>query len=425
MKQPMKSELNRQILDEASEWFVDFRVGDIDADARSRFDEWLRRSPEHIRAYWEIAKTYVGLLPGSSLGPHKIDELIAYARSDSTANVVPLAHLPRPTESLPPSAMHSEGALTREWRPRRRRFLAAAAAACALTLAGALWWQTERYPLYSTDIGERRSITLADGSTVDLNSRSKLRIEFSKTERRVELLEGQALFQVAKDKNRAFLVQSGDAIVRAVGTQFDVYRKTSGTTVTVLEGRVAVYSTAHADEPEAQSNSASEHSDTDVNAATQHYLPRALPRDSSSIPKVRSSSDSSGAAAEVPDAALTGSSGAGAIFLSAGEQVTVTPDAAGTPMPQHADVTAATAWMQRKLIFEGSKLSDVVSEFNRYNRRQLVIEDPKLADFQISGLYSSTDPTSLILFMRDQGLKVIEGSNQIWIGTSTELQHEH
>src|ERR1700678_2556678 len=50
---------NRQIVDEACEWFVEFRVGDVDAAARERFDEWLRRSPEHIRAYIEIARTYV------------------------------------------------------------------------------------------------------------------------------------------------------------------------------------------------------------------------------------------------------------------------------------------------------------------------------------------------------------------------------
>jgi transmembrane sensor len=103
----------------------------------------------------------------------------------------------------------------------------------------------------------------------------------------------------------------------------------------------------------------------------------------------------------------------------------VTPDAAGTLMPQHADITATTAWMQRKLIFNGSRLSDVVIEFNRYNRRQLVIEDPKLADFQISGLYSSTDPASLVLFMRDQGLKVTEDDGEIRIRSSMELRHGH
>src|SRR5260221_5540279 len=111
-----------------------------------------------------------------------------------------------------------------------------------LALAGMAVWQTECYPSYSTDVGERRSLTLDDGSTVDLNARSKVRIEFSKAERRVDLIEGQALFQVAKNMDRPFIVKSGEATVRAVGTQFDVDRKATGTTVTVLEGRVVVYS---------------------------------------------------------------------------------------------------------------------------------------------------------------------------------------
>ena len=295
----------------------------------------------------------------------------------------------------------------------RRPVFAAAAVAFAVVIGGAVWWQANRYPLYSTDIGERRSITLADGSTVDLNARSKLRIEFSSAERRVELLNGQALFQVAKDKHRPFIVHSGDATVRAVGTQFDVYRKDSGTTITVLEGRVAVYSSARTD----QINTASKPIAPESSAAPQRALPGASTRDSSSK---SNSAGSSTVSAHVNSAAsnsgLSDSSGSAAIYLDAGEQVTVTPDAAaGTPMPQHADIIATTAWMQRKLIFDGSKLSDVVSEFNRYNRRQLVIEDPKLANFQISGVYSSTDPTSLVRFLEDQGLRVTPGDNEVRI----------
>ena len=401
MRKLVSSKLNRQILDEASEWFVDFRVGDVDAEARVRFDEWLRRSPEHIRAYWEIANTYVELPPASSLGKLRTEELIAYARSDAT--VIPLNH--RTSEAHTPGSESarkgSEKAATGQATPRfRRSFFAAASVALALVIAGVVWWQAHRYPLYATDIGERRSITLADGSTVDLNARSQLRIEFSNSERRVELLEGQALFQVTKDKARPFIVRSGEATVRAVGTQFDVYRKDSGTTITVLEGRVAVYSRASADQvnntPEPISGS---------KAPSQRTIPKASTRDSH-------------AGSSAPEASA-------AIYLDAGEQVTVTPDIAAIPMPQHADITAVTAWMQRKLIFEGSKLSDVVSEFNRYNRRQLVIEDPRLAGFEISGVYSSTDPTSLVLFMRDQGLKVTEGNYEIRIGASTEIQREH
>jgi len=407
MKKPASPQLNRQILDEASEWFVDFRVGDIDGDARARFDEWLRRSPEHIRAYWEIAKTYVELPPATSFGKLKTDELIAYAHSD--ANVVPLHAGPTETYMLRVAPARESPDAGRA--PRfRRPFFAAAAVAFAAVIGTAVWWQAHRYPLFSTDIGARRSKPLPDGSTVDLNARSRLRIEFSKSERRVELLDGQALFQVAKDKQRPFIVHSGDATVRAVGTQFDVYRKDSGTTITVLEGRVAVYSGAEV-EP--------------ASPASAPATASGSPRPAASVSSARSTaSNAAGEGAHVPsNAALADPSGAGAIFLSAGEQVTVTPNGAGAAVPQHADLTAATAWMQRKLIFEGSKLSDVVSEFNRYNRRQLVIEDPRLADFQISGVYSSTDPASLVLFMRDQGLNVTEGSGEIRIGSSTEPRH--
>jgi transmembrane sensor len=409
--------LNRQILDEASEWFVDFRVGDVDTAARERFDEWLRRSPEHIRAYWEIATTYVELPAAPAPGTLDVAALIACAHSD--ANVVQLCSRASEIHALRlerPRELVDKGAVGPA--PRfRGPFFAAAAVAFAVVIGGAVWWQANRYPLYSTDIGERRSITLADGSTVDLNARSKLRIEFSSAERRVELVDGQALFQVAKDKQRPFIVHSGDATVRAVGTQFDVYRKDTGTTITVLEGRVAVYSSARPD----QANGASEPVAPELSAAPQHPLRRASARDSSS----RSSASSAHIDSAVSNSGLVDPSGSGAIFLSAGEQVTVTPDSAGTPTPQHADITAATAWMQRKLIFEGSKLSDVVEEFNRYNRRQLIIEDRKLADFQISGVYSSTDPASLVLFMRDQGLNVTEGDNEIRIESSIELRHGH
>jgi transmembrane sensor len=402
--------LNRQILDEASEWFVDFRVGDVDTAARERFDEWLRRSPEHIRAYWEIAKTYVELPAAPAAGKLDVAALIAYAQSD--ANVVPLHSRASEIWALraeSPSELSDKGAVGPT--PRfRRPFFAVAAVAFAVVIGGAVWWQANRYPLYSTDIGERRSITLADGSTVDLNARSQLRVEFSNSERHVELLSGEALFEVAKDKQRPFVVHSGEATVRAVGTQFDVYRKTYGTTITVLEGRVAVYSSARAD----QAGSASEPIAPEPIAAPQRPLPRSATRDAHST-----SPQSSGSAAHVDSAvsnsALSDPSGSAAIYLAAGEQVTVTPDAAGTPIPQHADITAATAWMQRKLIFEGSTLSDVVEELNRYNRRQLVIEDPKLAGFRISGVYSSADPSSLLRFLEDQGLRVTTGDSEVRI----------
>jgi transmembrane sensor len=402
------SKVNRLILEEASEWFVDFRVGDVNEHARGRFDEWLRRSPEHIRAYMEIAKTYVELPTVKLTGKVDVDSLIAYAHSGE--NVVPMSGAgtaqPHELHTMAAESKHRTVEPKRAGRtPRpRRRLLAVASCALILVIAGAIWWQAERFPGYTTDVGERRSITLADGSTVDLNARSKLRVEFSDKERRVELLDGQALFQVAKDKNRPFIVASGDATVRAVGTQFDVYRKANGTTVTVIEGRVAVYSTAHA-EPAATAPASAPSAIAGSLHASAHSAAEAL----------ASKSSSSGSAPQLPPnpPGLADPSGSGAIFLSAGEQVTVTP-AEAMPAPAHADIAAATAWMQRRLIFDGSKLPDVVQEFNRYNRRQLMIEGPQLTEFHVSGVYSSSDPASLIRFLRDQpGIKITEDNNEV------------
>jgi transmembrane sensor len=403
---------NRQIVDEASEWFVEFRVGDVDQQARERFDEWVRRSPEHIRAYIEIARTYVEMPNPHGTKPLDVEALIAYARTGE--NIVPFdtagsasPHQPRALAET--KTLEQQARRVTHARPVPRSWLTIAASVLIAALAGAAWWQSVRYPLYNTDIGERRSITLADGSTVDLNARSRLRVEFTENERRVSLLEGQALFQVSKDKNRPFIVRSGSATVRAVGTQFDVNRKASGTTVTVLEGRVAVYSSTHI-EP------------TTTAATTQPTA--VLPHASAQSPAAGhspvaplSSGHPAGSPPSLPaaPAGLTDPSGSAAIFLSAGEQVTVTP-ATVVPAPVHADIGATTAWMERRLIFEGSKLSDVVQEFNRYNKRQLVIEGAQLSDFHVSGVYSSSDPASLIRFLREQpGMQVTETDNEVRI----------
>jgi transmembrane sensor len=112
---------------------------------------------------------------------------------------------------------------------------------------------------------------------------------------------------------------------------------------------------------------------------------------------------------------LADPSGSGAVFLSAGEQVTVTPTQI-LPAPAHADIAATTAWIQRRLIFDGSRLSDVVQEFNRYNRRQIIVAGAELSDFHVSGVYSSSDPASLIRFLRDQpGVKITESADEVRI----------
>ena len=169
--------------------------------------------------------------------------------------------------------------------------------------------------------------------------------------RNVELQQGQALFHVAKDPARPFIVHSGATSVRAVGTQFDVYRKDSGVTVvTVVEGRVAV-------------------------SAADLAAPQAT------------SADVSGSASSL---------------LTAGEQVIVTAQSSARTQPRSADAAVATAWTKGQIVFQATPLKDVVEEFNRYNRHQLMIDDPTLKAVRVSGVFSSTDPASLLRFLSEQ-----------------------
>ena len=212
------SSINSQILDEASAWFVDFRVGDADAAAREAFDGWVRRSPEHIHAYLEIAKTYIEL-PANYADRIDIEKLVACARSN--ANVVHFElpqHVSAQNSSsavcqavIPPQGSSKVSAVADARLPHTRRAIGVAAASLVVAgvlLSAFLLWNFRKYPTYSTDIGETRSVTLTDGSTVDLNARSKIRIRFSSFERTVELTEGQALFRVTKDSARPFVVRA-------------------------------------------------------------------------------------------------------------------------------------------------------------------------------------------------------------------------
>jgi transmembrane sensor len=377
-----------EIIAEASAWFVEFNDNPEDQSIREAFDRWVRRSPEHVQAYLQISAHWEDGAPRPNAPVESVDELIALAKTDS--NVV---HLTSPG-ARPFVARPETSASEAIGTPRpTHRHLALAASILLGLVAGAVVWQQFVRGLYSTEVGEQRSLTLADGSTVELNSRSRIRVRYTQQTRHIDLLEGQALFHVAKSTSRPFIVQSQNAQVRAVGTQFDVYRKDSGTVVTVVEGRVAVIPAP----PEA---GMSHH-------ATQTSQPAdrqdgASPADSRAD-GVDISSGSAGAhSSEVP----AGSRGEGEVFLAAGEQLTLRLGATGTNAPTHpqpANLEAATAWTQHRLIFKGTPLSEVVDEFNRYSRRPLVITDAAIAATRISGSFSSSDPAALLRFLREVG----------------------
>jgi transmembrane sensor len=93
---------------------------------------------------------------------------------------------------------------------------------------------------YTTGLGEQRTCKLKDGSIVYLNTDSRVEVRFGKQGRDVWLVRGEALFVVEHDASRPFIVHAGDSQIRAVGTQFDVYRREDATTVSVVEGVVQV-----------------------------------------------------------------------------------------------------------------------------------------------------------------------------------------
>jgi transmembrane sensor len=422
MDNPTRSKMNTQIYEEACNWFVECRAGDLDDAGRREFDRWLRKSPEHLSSYLEIAAIWH---EGPSLDPKRdwsTEKLIHQALNTIEVNVVPFRSRTDATSNAvsSPAASGAEMALSSSLDTpelgldkaivnRQRRFSIAASIVVLAILLGTIGVWTFSSPIYATTLGEQRSIQFEDGSTVELNSRSKIRVKYSKQERDVELLEGQALFHVAHDISRPFIVAVGDTRVRAVGTQFDVYRKSTGTVVTVVEGRVAVYAADQALKTGGASSLPSL-PDSPQTATAPLALPHGYSPESVRTESTALSSTSVGVQPNADESS--------SVLLAAGEQLTVTADAA--QKSANPNIASATAWREREIVFESATLSDVAEEFNRYNHRQLVIEDPQLYGFHISGVFSSTDPDSLIRFLRQRpGVKVTERHEQIYVGRAT------
>jgi transmembrane sensor len=350
--------MNVQIQEEAAEWLVEFRVDTVDAAARERFAAWLRKSPEHVRAYLELVAFWEDAGAYDAGRNVDVDTLVALARSET--NIVALEPTAAVRAELPPGARPSGD----HRKCSARRWLPAVAALAAVVTAAAVGFQLFRDPGYRTEVGEQRIVTLEDGSSVELNALSHIRVHFTDRERIVHLLAGQALFRVAQNKTRPFVVVSDNTRVRALATQFDVRRKPSGLVVTVIEGRVAVGS----------------HVEQSPDAA-----PSPLP--------------------------------VAPLEITAGEQVTVGSNAPAEPT--RANLSTATAWTQKLLVFESAPLPEVAEEFNRFNGRKLVIRGAALTDFHVSGTFPALDPASLLRllrFLRDQpGIEVEESGDRIII----------
>ncbi|MEM6677698.1 MAG: FecR domain-containing protein [Pseudomonadota bacterium] len=211
--------------DEALDWFLRLTSGAADDGERARFEAWHKADRRHADAFAAVEAIWAD---ADALGE-------AFAADPPTtpaaptAPAAPAATRPRPMPRAAP-------------RPTRRRWrapLAVAAVAVLALLAGPealLRLQAD----HRTGVGEQAQIVLADGSRLHLNTDTAIALELRDTARRITLLSGEAIFDVAHDPDRPFTVTAGSGQISALGTSFRVRLLNEGGEVAVTEGRVAV-----------------------------------------------------------------------------------------------------------------------------------------------------------------------------------------
>ena len=295
---------------EAAFWFARLRSDELGEEDRARFSRWLAADPAHVSAYADYQGLWSDLDEVAATGPILALRREALRLSD------------RPRRARP------------RWVP-----LGAIAAGIAAALVGG-WMLTQSPALvpqavfsgapatYRTEGGERSSITLADGSVVQLNTDSVLEVDYAEGRRGLKLLRGQALFEVAHDTSRPFVVDAGGQQITALGTVFDVRVGSGETRVTLIEGRIEVKR---------------------VNGTA--LFPVA--------PEARK--------------------------LTAGEQLVALEERPF--LVREADVEEAVSWREGRVVFSNEPLVQVVEEINRYSTRKVVLGDGDLGEMRVSGVF--------------------------------------
>jgi len=298
---------------QAATWFARLRADDVAESDRQGWQHWMAADARHRAAYERIERLW------SAAGEHAQHPQIAERLRDAVAPAAPKRRSRAPVA----------------WA---RYALGAGALAAVLALAAVVpRWSERPVPetVYVTQVGESRTIALDDGSRVSMDTDSRLVVDFSGAERRIVLDRGRAYFRVAKAR-RPFLVHTEDGSVRAVGTEFEVYRRNDTTEVALVEGRVALLAAPTADAGQAALGTL----DPGQKARFRKHQPlHRLP-----------------------------------------------PAAPG----------ALPTWLSGKLVFEDQALSAAVAEFNRYSRRRMVLGGEQVARLRVSGVFRSDDPHAFV-----------------------------
>jgi transmembrane sensor len=353
---------NPQIAEEAAGWAVSLDSGDLSSDHKLKLADWLLESPRHVEELL-IAATLLDALDGVDADKSRsVDALISSLPTEVVSIVQDAQQSPRNDDAVSSDVPASR-------LPWLQWVGAGAAASIALAIVSfAVAPQFAARSIdgvqitdtsndgssgFTTKLGEQRKMTLEDGSIIHVNTQSEVVIRYEDHQRVVELLRGEALFEVAHNPDRPFRVIAGDTVAEAIGTTFNVYRTSDQTTVAVIDGKVAVMT-----------------EEDFVNTAVEDEI---------ALDDIGQTED-------------------GRLLLAAGQKADIAPDAK-TVRVAAANVKAVASWRVGQLIFEGDSLTDIAAQFNRYNRTRIVVADDRLASTEFSGVFDADDPESLIEFL--------------------------
>jgi transmembrane sensor len=320
----------------AAGWFARQQSGDwTDAD-EAQLSGWLDSATAHRVAFIRLkaARQYSARL--KALGAGVSSGVIPPRHSWGFS---PLFRQQADEVLEPASPLHAPAARTlRAWP-----YALAATVLVAVCVASAWYFPASDIEVYRTKIGATDTIALSDGSQVTLNTASRVRVALNETERRIELTEGEAFFNVARDTRRPFTVIAGEKHIVAVGTRFSVRRDAGDVRVVVTEGRVRL-----------------------EERGDQHAPATQL--DAGAVAQTR------GPAVQVQQR-----------LLPEAEQL--------------------LSWRTGYVTFRDTDLAEAVIEFNRYSPRKIAIEDPAIAHIRIGGNFR-TDNVDAFLWLLENGFPI-------------------
>lgn len=301
----------------ATEWVGRLEREDMDGSVHADLDAWLAADVRRKGAFFRAQAAWAMLDRASALrGGNRSGQGGAIA----VAGVASLS----PTQDSRGAGIWAEAV-------DRRRFLGRVglAAAMAAGVGALLVWRDPEQPIETT-LGEIRRVPLKDGSLVAINTASRIGVDMTAKVRRIDLVQGEAWFQVAKDRDRPFIVEAGDVRARAVGTAFSVRRYDDGASIRVTEGVVEIWSIL----------------------------------DPTRVQRV----EADGSSFVARDAPL------------------LAPTVDGDKNDR------ALAWRSGQLVFDGDTLEAAAEEFNRYNAVRVVVIDPNLKAEKLVGRFHTNEP---------------------------------